>query len=190
MRKPNSNSVMREVLWLQFIKNPQRFVYHMIMKARYFHKPKLKTLRAPLLAMRSHKVTNNVSLISMPLVECGLDYRDWQKVKDTIKEGFHGSTVQMTVLTLPVVAEQPDAEVELTCETPTSAENIHDDEISSALQTARQNDKALNLFHQWVTERSPLITTELQGCILAAWQLANQLKILEIKGDKGCRIFE
>ena len=60
MRKPTSNSVRKVVLWPQIIEKPQRFVYHMITKKRYFHKPTYKALRACLLALKGHAETKNV----------------------------------------------------------------------------------------------------------------------------------
>ena len=126
----------------------------------------------------------------MPRGGCGLDQLDWQKVKDMIQHVFHGSTVRVTVLTLSAVTKQRDAEVGSIPETPESAENTHVDEFLSALQTAQQNDKALNLIYQWVTNRNPPSTRELQGFPCVAWQLANQLKSLEIKDGIPCRRFE
>ena len=133
MRKPTPNSVRRKVRWPQNIKKPQRFVYHMITKTRYFHKPTYKALRASLIALKSHAETNNVTRISMPRVGCGLDQLDWQKVRDMIQDVFHGSTVQVTLLTLPAVPEPHDAEVWLIPETPASAERTRVEEFSSAL---------------------------------------------------------
>ena len=189
MRKPTLSSARKKVLRPLIMKNPQRFVYHMITQTCYFHKPTCKPLRASLLALEGHAETNDVTRISMTRVGCGLDQLHWQKVKDMIQDVFHGSRVQVTVLTLPAITEQPDVEVTLTSETSASAANIRVDEFSSALQTA-QNDKALNLIYQWVTNRNPPSTRELQGCPRVALQSANQLKSLKIKDGILCRRFE
>ena len=107
-----------------------------------------------------------------------------------IQDVFHGSTVQVTVLTLPAAPEPHDAEVRLTPETPAVAEKTDVDEFSSALQIAQRNDEALNLVYQWVNSGNPPSTTELQGCPRIAWQLANQMKSLEIKDGVLCRRFD
>ena len=190
MRKLTSNSVRHKALWPQIIEKPQRFVYHMITKTRYFHKPTYKALRASLLALKSHAETNNVTRISMPRVGCGLDQLDWQKVRDMIQDVFHSSTVQVTVLTLPAAPEPHDAEVRLIHETPASAKKTDVDEFSSALQIAQRNDEALNLVNQWVTSANPPSTKEFHDCPRVAWQLANQFKSLEIKDGILCRRFE
>ena len=62
------------------------------------------------------------------------------EVMDMIQDVFHGSTVQVTVLTLPAAPKPRDAEVRLTPETPASAEKTDVDECSSALQIAQRND--------------------------------------------------
>ena len=107
-----------------------------------------------------------------------------------IQDMFHDSTVQVRVLMLPAIAQQLDAEVGLKPETPTSAEKTLAFEISSALQTAQQNYKALNIIYQWLTKRNPPSTRELHGCPRVAWQLSNQLKSLEIKEGILCRRFD
>ena len=164
MRKPTSNSVRQKALWPQIVEKPGRFVYHMITKTRYFQEPTYKALRASLLALKSHAEANNVTRISMPRIGCGLDQMDWQKIKDMIQDVFHGSTVQVTVLTLPAAPEPHDAEVRLTPEPPASAEKTDVDEFSPALQTAQRNDEGLNLVYQWVNSGNPPSTKELQGC--------------------------
>ena len=107
-----------------------------------------------------------------------------------IQDVFHGSTVQVTVLTLPATPEPNDAEVRLTPETPASADKTDVDEFSPALQIAQRNDEALNFIYRWVNSGNPPSTKELQGCPRIAWQLANQLKSLEIKDGILCRRFE
>ena len=139
-------------------------------KKRYFHKPTYQALQASLLALKGLAETNKVTRISMLRIGCALDQQDWQKVKDMIQDVFHGSAVQVTVLTLPAAPEQHEAEPVLTLETPAPPKKTHVDEFSSALQIAQQNDKALNLIHQWVTSRNSPSTIELQGCPRVAWQ--------------------
>ena len=115
----------------------------------------------------------------MPRIGCGLDQLDWQKLRDMIQDVFHGSTVQVTVLTLPAAPEPHDVAIRLTPETP-----------ASALQIAQRNVEALNLVNQWVTSANPPSTKEIQGCPRIAWQLANQFKSLEMKDGIICRRFE
>ena len=81
-----------------------------------------------MLALRGHVETNDVTRSGMRGIGCGLDQLDLQKVKNVVQDVFHVSIVQVTVLTLPAVAGQADAEVDSKPETPTSAEKAHDDE--------------------------------------------------------------
>ena len=190
MREPTSNSVRKKGSLAPDYRKTATICLPHDTKKRYSHKPTYKALRASLLALKGHAETKNVTRISTPRIGCGLDQLDWQKVKDMTQDEFHGSTVQVTVLTLPAAPEQHDAEAGLTPETPASAEKTHVDEFSSALHIAQQNDKALNLIYQWVTSRNSPSTRELQRCPCVAWQLANQLKTLEIKDGILCRRFE
>jgi len=48
-----------------------RFVYYMITKERYFHKPTYATFESSLTAMRDHAIANNVTAICMPRIGCG-----------------------------------------------------------------------------------------------------------------------
>ena len=168
MRKLTSTSVRQKALWPQIIEKPQRFAYHMITKTRYFHKPTYKALRASLLALKSHAETNNVSNISMPRIGCGLDQLNWQKVRDMIQDVFHGSIVQVTVLTLPAAPEPHDVEDRLTPETPASAERTFFDEFPSFLQIAQRNDETFNLVYQWVNSGNPPSAKEVQSCLRVA----------------------
>ena len=85
---PDKEAIASEVTWPQWIPESQRFVYHLITKVRYFHKPTYKALRLSLEAMKNHAESKNVVRISMPQIGCGLDKLDWSKVRTLIKEVF------------------------------------------------------------------------------------------------------
>ena len=95
MRKRNSNSVNKDVLWHQIIGNPERFVYKMITKARYFQNRISKVPRASLLALKGHAETKNVNRFSMFRVGFRLDQLDWQKIQEMIQDMFNCPTVQV-----------------------------------------------------------------------------------------------
>ena len=81
---PTKEMVNNAPLWPQVFNQSQRFLYHLITKRRYFHKPTYKNLRASLIGLRTHAETNNVTRISLPRIGCGLDKLDWKKVMDMI----------------------------------------------------------------------------------------------------------
>ena len=50
--------------------------------------------------MKKHCITNNVKNISMPLIGCGLDRLDWNKVKILLYKIFNNTSIQITVYKL------------------------------------------------------------------------------------------
>lgn len=77
-----------------------RFIYYLITKERFSHKPTYNTLRSSLEAMKAHCQENKVMRLSMPRIGCGLDKLDWLKVSDLITQVFSDSTMTVTVYTL------------------------------------------------------------------------------------------
>ena len=78
-----------------------KFVYYLITKPRYFHKPTYGDLEASLTAMASHMSSHNVSALAMPRIGCGLDGLDWPKVEAMIRKVFGKMNVSITVYTGP-----------------------------------------------------------------------------------------
>ena len=62
---PDKEAIPSEVIWPQLIAEYQRFVYELITKARYFHKPTYKALRTSLETMQRHAESNNVQRINL-----------------------------------------------------------------------------------------------------------------------------
>ena len=77
-----------------------RYVYHLVTKEKYFHKPSYESLRSSLVAMRDHATKNDIKRISMPKLGCGLDKLEWPKVLDIIHEVFTETTLQIKVYVL------------------------------------------------------------------------------------------
>ena len=61
-------------------------VFNLITKERYWHKPTYSTIRGALEMMRKLAIENDVKKIAMPIVGCGLDRLQWDKVSEIIKE--------------------------------------------------------------------------------------------------------
>jgi O-acetyl-ADP-ribose deacetylase (regulator of RNase III) len=77
-----------------------RFVYYMITKARYFHKPTMEDFTASLNELRDLAVSDKVSAISMPKIGCGLDLLDWKVIKPLIEQTFAGTGITINVYSL------------------------------------------------------------------------------------------
>ena len=77
-----------------------RYVYYLITKERYFHKPTYDTLRASVVYMKNHALANGVTDISFPRLGCGLDGLLWGQVKKMLKEEFKDTGIKLTVYSL------------------------------------------------------------------------------------------
>merc|ERR1719461_1358027 len=77
-----------------------RYVYYLITKERYFHKPTYDTLTASLETMRNHAVVNEVKHIAMPKIGCGLDRLQWNRVESIIKRVFKETNIKVSVYEL------------------------------------------------------------------------------------------
>ncbi|XP_077190501.1 ADP-ribose glycohydrolase OARD1 isoform X3 [Paroedura picta] len=82
------------------LKTEKRYVYYLITKNKYFHKPTYDNLRNSLEAMKIHCLKNSVTCISMPKIGCGLDRLDWSKVSLMLEEVFKDTNIKITVYTL------------------------------------------------------------------------------------------
>ena len=79
------------------LERADRFVYYLITKRRYFHKPTYDTLRSALTAMKIHAVAHEIDEICMPRIGCGLDKLDWDRVKRLLESEFRETKIQITV---------------------------------------------------------------------------------------------
>ncbi|KAJ8016731.1 hypothetical protein DPEC_G00010400 [Dallia pectoralis] len=68
------------------LKRDKHFVYYLITKKKYNHKPTYNSLRQSLEDMKSHCLRNRVTAISMPRIGCGLDRLKWDIVEEMLKE--------------------------------------------------------------------------------------------------------
>ena len=74
-------------------KNSRRWIYNLVTKFKFFHKPIYESLRMILQLMRNHAEHNRVHHIRLPKLACGLDNLQWQVVHKFLQETFQGSTV-------------------------------------------------------------------------------------------------
>lgn len=72
-------------------------VFNLITKRNYWLKPTYETLTASLYAMRTLALNNKVSKIAMPVIGCGLDRLQWDKVSKIIKKVFSDTDIEILV---------------------------------------------------------------------------------------------
>ena len=141
---PDKKAIASEVIWPQWIPELQRFVYHLLTKARYLHKPTYEALRASLEALQRHAESNNVQRISLPQIGCGLDKLDWQKVRKLIHEVFQPTNIDLTVFLKPLSGTRNSSRIPVDFPIDTDrVKDLDDSDNIPSLASAQRNDPAL-----------------------------------------------
>jgi len=82
------------------LQRDERFIYYLITKARFFHKPTYASLEQSLVCMRDHMQTHGVTQLAIPRIGCGLDGLKWDQVTAILQRIFKGMQCELTVYTL------------------------------------------------------------------------------------------
>ena len=72
-------------------------VFNLVTKERYFHKPTYESMWEALWDMRTECKLNNITKIAMPIIGCGLDRLQWDKVSEIIKDIFKDTDIEILV---------------------------------------------------------------------------------------------
>ena len=78
----------------------KRYIYNLVTKEMFCHKPNLSTLSKTLEAMKIHASVNGVSTIAIPKLGCGLDQMNWQEVLNLLRDIVTYADLQLVVNTL------------------------------------------------------------------------------------------
>ena len=72
-------------------------VFNLITKEKYWQKPTYKTMQGALEIMKMMATENGVKKIAMPIIGCGLDRLQWDKVSKIIQEVFEDTDIEILV---------------------------------------------------------------------------------------------
>lgn len=72
-------------------------VLNLITKEKYYYKPTYKSMKQALDMMKTVCEANNINKIAMPIIGCGLDKLQWDKVSKIIKEVFKNTDIEILV---------------------------------------------------------------------------------------------
>lgn len=75
-------------------------VFNLVTKQRCFHKPTYESLYYTLEDMKEQCEELNVEKLAMPLIGCGLDKLQWDKVKEIIEEVFSDTDIEILICKL------------------------------------------------------------------------------------------
>jgi len=93
LRKQN-----QDIGGVAIIKDKERYIYYLITKGKYYHKPKLQDVCSALVNLRQHLTRNNINKIAIPRIGSGLDRLDWEKqVKPLIEYVFRRDNIEIIV---------------------------------------------------------------------------------------------
>lgn len=72
-------------------------VLNLITKEKYYHKPTYQSMTHALKCMKMVCEANDINKIAMPMIGCGLDRLQWDKVSKIIKEIFKDTKIEILV---------------------------------------------------------------------------------------------
>jgi len=82
------------------LRRGNRYIYYLVTKDRYFHKPTLGHLRHSLECTLCHCQQHGVTRLAMPRIGCGLDKLNWNDVSQMVDEIFVSCGINVTVYSL------------------------------------------------------------------------------------------
>ena len=72
-------------------------VFNLITKERYYQKPTYQSMRNALWSMSQACKDISIAKVAMPIIGCGLDRLQWDKVSEIIKEIFEDIDIEILV---------------------------------------------------------------------------------------------
>lgn len=79
---------------------PYTHIFYLVTKERYWHKPTYGSLYVALVELHDIIVRERVTSIAIPLIGCGIDRLEWNKVREMIFQIFRCVDLEMTVCRL------------------------------------------------------------------------------------------
>lgn len=71
--------------------------FNLITKERYYNKPTYRSLTTALIRMKELCINEQITKLAMPVIGCGLDRLEWNKVKDLIYDVFRGTDIDILI---------------------------------------------------------------------------------------------
>jgi hypothetical protein len=80
-----------------FIKRDDRFIFYLVTKKYYNHKPYYNCLENSLNALLEHCKNLNITKLCMPMIGSGLDKLEWNLVSRIIDDVFNKTNINITI---------------------------------------------------------------------------------------------
>lgn len=75
-------------------------VFNLITKNKVYEKPTYQTLKQSLEHMKKYAISYKIDTIAMPLIGCGIDMLNWDKVREIVKDVFSDTNLNIIVCRL------------------------------------------------------------------------------------------
>ncbi|KAM8709598.1 hypothetical protein ACLKA7_016412 [Drosophila subpalustris] len=79
------------------LKDDQRYIYYLVTKPQSWDKPTYDSLQSSLEKMRDHMLKNDIDKLAIPLIGCGIDGLEWDKVSALLEQVFGKEQVEIVV---------------------------------------------------------------------------------------------
>ena len=96
----SQNRIKTIPIVLSYKIGPNRYIFNLVTKEKYWQKPTYDTLGPTLVQMKNYCIYNNIDKIAMPLIGCGLDRLKWNSVSQMIKDIFNDTDIEIVVCKL------------------------------------------------------------------------------------------
>ena len=77
--------------------NNGQVVYNLVTKQNYWMKPTYNTLTSALADLKNQMLEHGETELAMPMIGCGLDRLEWNKVREIIQEIFQYTNINITI---------------------------------------------------------------------------------------------
>ena len=144
----------QQVLQAQYLGH-DKFVFHLIVEPRFFHKPTYRSLRKAFLALSDQMNFYRIDKLGIPHLLCGLDKLDWTEGQKLIHETFRDSKLELNVFTL---------------KTPLERRTSGDHNTTVDLQKAQTTDTGINHVLTWVRRQYRPPPFLLHGLLRDVWR--------------------
>ena len=91
-----------------------RFVYNLVTKTRFFHKPTYDTLHLSLFALKQYVLSHNIKEISIPRLGTGFDRLHWPTVLALFLSSYREDKYYYRTSFNPLVADCPTISASMT----------------------------------------------------------------------------
>ena len=84
-----------------FLRRNGNYIFYLITKKKFYHKPEYITLRASLRTLRQLCLNYGITRLAMPKLGTGLDQLSWHRVRMQIEHVFQDTDIDIFVYFLP-----------------------------------------------------------------------------------------